>query len=139
MIDKTLAEHARALAAGDYSSEELARAYLDRIRALDGRLNSLITVTEETALAQARAADERRARGEALGPLDGLPLVHKDIFCTDGVKTSCASRMLDNFIAPYNATVVARLGTPAAPSASRPPSPASPASSPPTGASPAGA
>ncbi len=109
MIDKTLAEHARALAAGDYSSEELTRAYLDRIQALDGRLNSLVTVTEELALAQARAADERRARGEARGPLDGLPLVHKDIFCTDGVKTSCASRMLDNFVAPYDATVVERL------------------------------
>ncbi len=108
MIEKTLTEHARALAAGEYSSEELTHAYLGRIERLDGCLNSLITVTAERALAEAREADARRARGEA-GPLTGLPLVHKDIFCTEGVRTSCASRMLDNFIAPYDATVVVRL------------------------------
>ena len=71
-------------------------------------LNALITLTAEQALQQAEAADLRRAAGER-GPLLGIPLIHKDIFCTDGVRTSCGSRMLDNFIAPYDATVVTRL------------------------------
>ena len=71
-------------------------------------LNALITLTAEQALADAAAADRRRAAGER-GPLLGIPLIHKDIFCTDGVRTSCGSRMLDNFVAPYDATVVTRL------------------------------
>ena len=71
-------------------------------------MNALITLTAEQALADAAAADARRAAGEQ-GPLLGIPLIHKDIFCTDGVRTSCGSRMLDNFVAPYDATVVARL------------------------------
>ncbi|NIR58199.1 MAG: Asp-tRNA(Asn)/Glu-tRNA(Gln) amidotransferase GatCAB subunit A, partial [Gammaproteobacteria bacterium] len=73
------------------SAEELARAYLERIERLDGRLNSFITVAADRALETARAADAARARGEA-GPLTGVPLAHKDIFCTDGVRTSCGSR-----------------------------------------------
>ncbi|MBR9866263.1 MAG: Asp-tRNA(Asn)/Glu-tRNA(Gln) amidotransferase subunit GatA [Oceanospirillales bacterium] len=105
MLDKTLAELAQGLATGEFSSVELTRNYLDRIRAEDGSLNSFITVTEEQALAQAEAADQRRAAGDA-DPFTGLPIAHKDIFCTEGVRTSCGSRMLDNFISPYNATVV---------------------------------
>ena len=108
MHDKTLAELSAGLAAGDFSSVELTRHYLERIRRLDGRLNSFITVTEEQALAQAEAADARRAAGEA-GPLTGIPVAHKDIFCTLDVRTSCGSRMLDNFVSPYDATVVERL------------------------------
>ncbi len=108
MHDKTLAELSAGLAAGDFSSVELTRHYLERIRRLDERLNSFITVTEEQALAQAEAADARRAAGEA-GPLTGIPVAHKDIFCTLDVRTSCGSRMLDNFISPYDATVVERL------------------------------
>ncbi len=108
MHTKTLAELSRGLAAGEYTSVDLTRHFLQRIEALGGELNCLITVTADQALAQAREADERRARGEA-GPLTGIPLVHKDIFCTDGVKTSCGSKMLDNFIAPYDATVVRKL------------------------------
>ncbi len=104
MHNKTLAEQSRALAAGDISSEELTRAYLDRIRDLDSTYNSYITVTEELALNQARNADTLRAEGKAT-PLTGIPLAQKDIFCTEGVKTSCGSRMLDNFIAPYESTV----------------------------------
>ncbi len=98
---------ADALARGECSSVELTQALLARIRRLDGDFNSFITVTEEQALDQAAEADRRRAAGEA-GPLTGVPIAHKDIFCTDGVRTSCASRMLDNFIAPYDATVVQR-------------------------------
>jgi len=107
MHDKTLAELARYLENGACSSEELTRHYLERIAALDPQLNSYITTAEEPALARARAADQRRAAGEA-GPLTGVPLAHKDIFCTDGIRTSCGSKMLDNFIAPYDATVVER-------------------------------
>jgi aspartyl-tRNA(Asn)/glutamyl-tRNA(Gln) amidotransferase subunit A len=108
MHDKSVSDLQRGLRAGEFSSVELVEACLARIEALDGRLNSLITVTGERALVQARAADKRLATGDA-GPLTGIPLMHKDILCTRGVRTSCGSRMLDNFIAPYDATVVERL------------------------------
>jgi aspartyl-tRNA(Asn)/glutamyl-tRNA(Gln) amidotransferase subunit A len=108
MFDKTLAELAQGLERGDYSSTELTQAYLQRIKALDGQYNSFISVTEEQALAQARAADDARAAGSA-GALCGLPIAHKDLFCTQGVRTSSASKMLDNFISPYDATIVSRL------------------------------
>jgi len=107
MHNKTIAELSAALSSGEFSSEELTRSYLERIKRLDGELNSFITVTAEQALAQARAADARIKAGEA-GPLTGIPLAQKDIFCTDGVKTSCGSKMLDPFIAPYDATVIER-------------------------------
>jgi len=105
MFDKTLAELAQGLKSGEFSSIELTQAYLNRIKAEDSKYNSYITVTEEQALAQAKAADEIIAAGNA-GAFTGLPFAHKDIFCTQGVRTSCASKMLDNFISPYNATVV---------------------------------
>lgn len=108
MHQLTLAEIARGLAAKQFSSEELTRALLARIQALDPRLNAFITVTEALAVEQARAADARRAAGEN-SPLLGAPIAHKDLFCTRGIRTSCGSRMLDNFEAPYDATVVAKL------------------------------
>ena len=108
MFDKTLAQLSAGLKAGEFSSQELTQSYLDRIAALDSQLNGYITVTGEQALAQAKAADEAIAAGTA-GPLTGIPIAHKDIFCTQGVKTSCGSKMLDNFISPYNATVVSKL------------------------------
>ena len=104
----SIGELGRSLNSGQVSSVELTRHYLARIERLNPALNAFITVTAELALAAAVAADARRAAGEH-GPLLGIPLIHKDIFCTDGVRTSCGSRMLDNFIAPYDATVVARL------------------------------
>src|SRR5271155_1487923 len=104
----SIGELGRALRAGKTSSVEITRHFLSRIERLNPALNALITVTSEQALVQAAAADARRAAGEQ-GPLLGIPLIHKDIFCTDGVRTSCGSRMLDNFVAPYDATVVARL------------------------------
>ncbi len=104
---KTVSQLSAALAAGECSSVELTQVFLERIARHDGALNSFITVTSEAALAAAAEADRKRAAGEA-GPLTGIPIAHKDIFCTDGVRTSCASRMLDNFIAPYDATVVSR-------------------------------
>ena len=105
MPSHTVADLLRGLAAGDFSSEEITQQYLDAIADRDGQINSFITVTREQALEQARAADNARQRGNA-GALCGLPIAHKDIFCTEGVRTSCASKMLDNFIAPYSATVV---------------------------------
>jgi len=108
MLDQTLTEQAAALRRGDYSATELTAAYLTRIGARNGVLNAFLTVTAEAAGQAAAAADAALASGSA-GPLAGIPIAHKDIFCTDGVRTSCASRMLDNFIAPYDATVVQRL------------------------------
>ena len=108
MHNKTVSELASGLRAGEFTSVELVRHYLDRIGLLDNQLNSFITLCEKDALAQARSADEKLKAGEA-GPLTGIPIVQKDIFCTKGVKTSCGSRMLDNFISPYDATVVAKL------------------------------
>jgi aspartyl-tRNA(Asn)/glutamyl-tRNA(Gln) amidotransferase subunit A len=108
MHDKSLTELSAALARRELSSVELTRHFLDRIDRLDKHLNSFITVTPERALEQAAAADARIAAGEAT-PLTGLPIAHKDIFCTQGVRTSCASKMLDNFIAPYESTVTQRL------------------------------
>ena len=106
----TLTDLAAGLRAGDFSSVELVRYYLDRIERLDIHYNSFITVTRERALVQAAAADVSLHAGNA-GPLTGLPIAHKDIFCTRGVRTTCGSRMLDNFVAPYDATAVARLVT----------------------------
>ena len=108
MHTRTLAQLAGDLRARRVSSTELTRLFLDRIERFDTALNAFITVTAEQALAAAAAADKRLAKGEA-SALTGIPLAHKDIFCTAGVKTSCGSRMLDNFVAPYDATVVERL------------------------------
>ena len=108
MHDTTLSELAVALEAGEYSSRELTEHLLARIDRLDGELNSFITVTSEAALEAADRADAARAAGRA-GALTGLPLALKDIFCTTGIRTSAGSRMLDNFVAPYDATVVERL------------------------------
>jgi aspartyl-tRNA(Asn)/glutamyl-tRNA(Gln) amidotransferase subunit A len=105
---KTLAEMAKDLKAKKVSSEELTGVFLARIERHNPKLNAFITVLKDSALAQARAADKLIAAGRG-GPLTGLPLAHKDIFCTEGVKTSCGSKMLENFVAPYDATVVSRL------------------------------
>jgi aspartyl-tRNA(Asn)/glutamyl-tRNA(Gln) amidotransferase subunit A len=108
MHEKSVTELASGLRSGEFSSVELVEHYLERIERLDGQLNSFITVTAEQAMEQARAADARIAAGDA-GPVTGIPIAHKDIYCTNGVKTSCGSRMLDNFTAPYDANVVSRL------------------------------
>ncbi|MEW8220989.1 MAG: Asp-tRNA(Asn)/Glu-tRNA(Gln) amidotransferase subunit GatA [Candidatus Thiodiazotropha taylori] len=108
MHKKTIVELAARLKAGEFSSVELTGHFLERIERLDGNINAFITTTAEQALAEAAAADEKLKAGDA-GPLTGIPIVQKDIFCTQGVKTSCGSRMLDNFISPYDATVVTKL------------------------------
>lgn len=108
MTPDTLSGWSRRLRAGEISSRELTQLYLQRIERLDPEINAFISVTPEVALAAAEAADQRRAQGED-GALLGIPLAHKDIFCTEEVRTTCGSRMLEPFTAPYSATVVARL------------------------------
>ena len=104
----TVAELSAGLHSGRFSSEELTRDSLSRIEAANPGLNAFISVTGEEALKAARAADRKLAGGNA-GPLTGIPLAHKDIFCTAGTLTTCGSRMLANFVSPYDATVVSRL------------------------------
>jgi len=110
VLNATLIELGAALAARRVSSVELTELFLGRIRALNGALNAFITVDEARSLGEARRADERRAAGQA-GPLAGIPIAHKDIFCTQGMLTTCGSRMLQNFVSPYDAHVIERLAT----------------------------
>ena len=110
MIEKTAAELSQALSSGELSSTELTQSYLDRISRHNQELNAFITVCEESALEQAKVADEKRASGDK-SPLLGIPLAHKDIFCTKGGITSCGSHMLEKFVAPYDATVVEKFKT----------------------------
>jgi aspartyl-tRNA(Asn)/glutamyl-tRNA(Gln) amidotransferase subunit A len=104
-LDATLTELSAALAAKEISSAELTRGYLDRIARAQGELNAFITVDPDRSLAQARAADARIARGDG-GPLTGIPVAHKDIFCAQGWLTTCGSKMLANFVAPYDSHVI---------------------------------
>ncbi len=105
MHNKTIATISADLQAGTYSSETITRHFLDRIKKYDQTLNSFITVDEEGALSAAKAADAQRAAGNA-GPMTGVPLAQKDIFCTKGVLTTCGSKMLHNFISPYDAHLI---------------------------------
>jgi aspartyl-tRNA(Asn)/glutamyl-tRNA(Gln) amidotransferase subunit A len=107
MINSSLKELSAALAAKKVSAVELATLFLDRIEKLNPTLNAFVTVDRDKTLAMAREADARLAAGEA-GPLLGVPLAHKDIFCAQGWRTTCGSKMLESFIAPYDATVVER-------------------------------
>ena len=104
----TIHAASEGLRAGRFSAEELTRSLLNRIDAVDDRTGAYLTVTSELALEQARAADGRRARGGD-GPLLGIPLAIKDVLCTQGVETTCGSRILKGFVPPYDATVAARL------------------------------
>ncbi len=91
------------------SSVELTEAFLTRIRAYNPALGAFLSITEERALAAARASDERRSQGKTLGPLDGIAMAHKDLFCTQDIPTTAASKILENFVPPYDATIVERL------------------------------
>ena len=104
----TIAKAHRLLADGDISSTELTQAVIDRIDAQDGNIGAYITVTPDTAMTQAKDADDRIAKGDA-SPLTGIPLAIKDLICTKGIRTTCASKILENFIPPYNATVMEKL------------------------------
>ena len=106
MHNKSVAELSRELESGKVSSVELAQQFLDRLKREDGKYNSFITISEDQALAEAKLADEMRVTGKAT-PWTGVPFAHKDIFCTNGVRTTCGSKMLENFVPPYDATVTA--------------------------------
>lgn len=108
MHNQSIAELSDLLKKRKTSSVELTQHFLKRIANYDKALNSFVTVVQERALQEAKAADARLARGET-GALLGIPIAQKDIFCTQGVKTSCGSKMLDNFVSPYDATVVEKL------------------------------
>ncbi len=105
MTIKTVKDLQMGLAEGQFSSVEITREYLDKIKQVNPQLNAFIHTTEDQALTQAEDADNLIAKGKSQ-PLTGIPMAHKDIFCTDGIATTCGSRMLQNFIAPYNATVI---------------------------------
>src|SRR6266576_475318 len=107
MLNASLKELSAALARKKISSAELTKLFLDRTSKLNGALNAFITVDAEKSLAQARAADERIAKGDAM-PLTGIPVAHKDIFVTKGWRTTCGSKMLSNFVSPYDAHVIER-------------------------------
>ncbi len=110
IMHRTIKQIQTDLANGEYSSVELTSEYLDRIQALNPDLNAFISVTQEQSLASAEQADLRIAAGAA-GALTGVPLAHKDIFCTDGIVTTCGSHMLENFVAPYDAHVIEKFKT----------------------------
>jgi len=110
MLNKTIEELSISLAKKEFSSLELTSFFLERIAKLQKKLNSFITITKDLAIDSAKKADLILAKKQNnIPPLTGIPIAHKDIFCTNGIKTSCASKMLDNFVAPYDATVVTRL------------------------------
>jgi aspartyl-tRNA(Asn)/glutamyl-tRNA(Gln) amidotransferase subunit A len=105
----TMHELAAAYGRGETTPTEAAEAYFTRIGKLDGQVAAYLTLTRERALAAARASEARHRAGTPLGPLDGVPIAHKDVLCTEGVVTTCGSRILQGFVPPYDATVVARL------------------------------
>ena len=108
MYKSTLAQLSIALESKKISSEELTRLYIERCNKHNNSLNCFITITEEEALKKARRADKKRASGD-YNLLTGIPIAQKDIFCTNGIKTTCGSKMLDNFVAPYDATLIKKM------------------------------
>ncbi|MCT1459479.1 Asp-tRNA(Asn)/Glu-tRNA(Gln) amidotransferase subunit GatA [Aestuariimicrobium sp. p3-SID1156] len=109
ILTATAAELARRIATGEQSAEEVTRAHLDRIEAVDPKVNAFLAVDSERALATARQVDAKRSAGEELGPLAGVPIAVKDLLCYQGLPTTAGSRMLEGWVPPYNATVVDRL------------------------------
>src|SRR5690349_1230495 len=109
LIDRSAADLLGDLEARNVSSVELTRAYLDQIQKHDGRIKAFLLVDPDAALARAKDIDDRRAAGKPVGKLGGLPVAIKDVICTQGVTTTCASKILENFVPPYDATVVLKL------------------------------
>ena len=109
MINKTAAQMADALAKGGTTSVELTQAHLDRITAVDGQVKAFLHVNTEGALAQAKDVDARRAKGEKLSPIAGIPLALKDVLAQKGVPTTAGSKILQGWHPPYDSTVVSKL------------------------------
>ena len=109
IIRRSAAGQATALQAGEVSAEELTRAHLDRIEAVDGELNAFLHLNQDDALATARDIDSRRASGEELHELAGVPIAVKDVVVTEGMPTTAGSKILEGWVPPYDATLVERL------------------------------
>ncbi|MCW2917216.1 MAG: Amidase [Actinomycetia bacterium] len=109
IVRKTASELAALIASGEVSATEVAQAHLDRITAVDDQVHAFLHVDADTVLEQARAVDASRAAGERLGPLAGVPIAHKDVFVTKDMPTTAASKILEGWLPPYDATVTARL------------------------------
>ena len=103
---RTIGEHQAAMRANEYSSEDLTRAFLQRIEEKNQEIGAYLTVDAEGAIFAARASDARRAKGELLSELDGIPYAAKDNFSTKGIRTTCASKLLEHFVPPYDATAI---------------------------------
>jgi aspartyl-tRNA(Asn)/glutamyl-tRNA(Gln) amidotransferase subunit A len=111
LIKMTAHELRDKLIAKEISSEDITRAYIDRINKVEDKVNSYITLTTNEALYKAKEVDTKRVNGEELGELAGIPIAIKDNICTKGVKTTCASKMLEDFVPPYSATVADKLSS----------------------------
>ena len=109
LIFRSLDEHKRALAAREYSSEELTRAYLERIEEKEPSINSFVSLCHESAIDAAKESDERRRNGTPLSSLDGIPYAAKDNIAVSGLPLRCGSRILEGYISPFDATVISRL------------------------------
>ncbi|MBT7742720.1 MAG: Asp-tRNA(Asn)/Glu-tRNA(Gln) amidotransferase subunit GatA, partial [Opitutae bacterium] len=107
--EKTAAELGEALATGKASAVEIAQSFIDRAEAVDGKVHAFLHRDDEDFLAQAHASDERRSKGESLGPMDGVPVGVKDVISVKGQPLTAASRILENYVSPYDATVVVKL------------------------------
>src|SRR3989338_6631093 len=106
LVELPIHELGRRLRKKEVSSVEVTQEYFDRIKKLDDKIGVFLTVSDEVAMAQAKAADERIASGKSAGPLDGIPIAPKDIYLTRGIATTCASKILEGYIPPYNGTVI---------------------------------
>ena len=109
LIFRSLDEHKRSLAAREYSSEELTRAYLERIEEKEPSINSFVSLCQDRAIDAAKESDERRRNGAPLSALDGIPYAAKDNIAVSGLPLRCGSRILEGYISPFDATVISRL------------------------------
>src|SRR5215469_10435899 len=109
LTSRSATELAAAISSGEVSAVEVTQAHLDRIAEVDGQVKAFLHVAADDALAQARAVDAKRSRGEALGPLAGVPVAVKDLFATVGMPTTCGSKILEGWVPPYESTVTQRL------------------------------
>src|SRR5215475_5583000 len=109
LVDRTATELLADLNARHVSSAEVTQAYIEQIEKLDGKVKAFLRVDGDAALQQAKAVDDRRAKGQSVGLLGGLPVAMKDLICAKGELATCASKILANFRAPYDATIIERL------------------------------